>query len=177
MIPSSVDLFATSIIKFHFNESEIENLLDEINQKKNNIKKTSSFYNTTINGSDEYYTDFLKPTRIHSFEMLMNTVGAYYGADQLNFNVVKYWTAIYGKNSVHEPHNHTAIDSNFSSILYLTNNGSTTFYTPNFLSKQESYVEQAEVGKLLIFHSQLFHSVFYKENAERIIISANLNIR
>lgn len=177
MIPSSLDVFATSIMKFQFNQSEIEDLLDEIDQKKNKIKKTSSFYNTTINGSDEYYTDFLKPTKIHSFEMLMNTVGAYYVSNNLSFNVAHYWTALYGKNSVHEAHNHTSNNCNFASILYLTNNGKTTFYTPNFLSKQEFYEEQAEVGKFVIFPSQLFHSVFYKHSAERVIMSANLDIK
>ena len=48
---------------------------------------------------------------------------------------------------------------------------------PNFLSKQEFYEEQAEVGKFVIFPSQLFHSVFYKHNAERVIMSANLDIK
>lgn len=43
MIPSSLDVFATSIMKFQFNQSEIEDLLDEIDQKKNKIKKNKFF--------------------------------------------------------------------------------------------------------------------------------------
>ena len=42
---SKIETFATSIQKFYFSNEEIKPLLDEVTNKKEDIKKTSYFYN------------------------------------------------------------------------------------------------------------------------------------
>tara|TARA_Y100000361_G_C11084358_1_gene302863 strand:- start:84 stop:617 length:534 start_codon:yes stop_codon:yes gene_type:complete len=168
------DIFATTITRFKFNDDEIKPLLDEIIEKKQQIKDTSSFYNDSISGN--YFTDFKNPTKLREYEVLMNTIKLQYNSNNLLFNVSSYWTAIYGKGSRHNPHNHQSVFNNYSSIFYLTNNGETSFLSPNHTAEYSYYYEKAEVGKVVIFPSALWHFVEYKDLGERIIISSNIKI-
>jgi hypothetical protein len=172
---SKEELFPTVIDRILFNNEEISYLLKEILEKKQKIKETSAFYNDDI--SENYFTDYKNPNKLYEYEKLMTLVGAHYAAKKLSFTMMKYWTACYGKNSTHRTHTHKSYDFNFSSILYLTNNGGTNFYTPNYLSNQFEYYENSEVGKLVIFPNSLLHSVMHDQSDERIIISSNLNIK
>ena len=173
---SKIETFATSIQKFYFSNEEIKPLLDEVINKKEDIKKTSYFYN--VKNEDygkEYYTDFNNSIKLYEYEKLMFMIGNFY--QNKYFNVLNYWSALYYENSWHETHAHSDPKFNFSSILYLTNNtGGTTFYSPNLTSETETHFEASEVGKLVIFPSSLFHSVYHKDNSERIIISSNISI-
>ena len=137
--------------------------------KKNIGKKTSSFY--TEHHSDNYFTDYKNPTKLHQYEILINTVANKYSNEGYSFNLLSYWTAIYGKNSIHNVHQHDTTDVNFSSILYLTNGGATSFLSSNSTATQREHHETSTVGKLIIFPSSLWHYASYKDESERIIIS------
>ena len=66
---------------------------------------------------------------------------------------------------------------NYSSVLYLTSEGGTDFYSPNPTSTEGVYTVKSEVGKMIIFPSNLLHGVIYNDNKnERMIISANFGI-
>ena len=173
---SKTETFATTIQKFYFNDEEIKHLLNEITAKKEEIKKTSYFYNMQNEDyGKEYYTDYNNPTKLHEYEKLMFMIGNFY--QDKSFNILNYWSALYYQNSWHDTHAHSDPRYNFSSILYLTNNtGGTSFYSPNLTSDIEKHFEASEVGKLVIFPASLFHSVYHKDNSERIIISSNISI-
>jgi hypothetical protein len=160
MLISKQELFPTLIRKFQFNENEMSALLKEITNKKEEIKETSFFY--SINHYENYYTDYKKPTQ--------------FASQGYTLELGRYWTAIYGKDSAHNSHNHHSLRANFSSILYLTDGGSTSLISSNHTSDQKEHFEMAEVGKLIIFPAAQWHYVTYKESNERIIISQNLRI-
>ena len=72
MIINKQNIFATTLQKFEFNNEEMKPLLEEIDTKKNTIKKTSSFY--TEHHSDNYFTDYKNPTKLYEYEMLINMI-------------------------------------------------------------------------------------------------------
>ena len=168
------NIFATTLHKFEFNNQEMQPLLEEVDSKQNIIKKTSSFY--TEHHSDNYFTDYKNPTKLHQYEILINMVANKYSNEGYSFNLFGYWTAIYGKNSIHNVHQHDTTDVNFSSILYLTNGGATSFLSSNSTATQREHHETSTVGKLIIFPSSLWHYASYKDESERIIISSNMKI-
>ena len=174
MLISKQEIFPTLIRKFQFNDDEISPLLKEIVRKKEGIKETSFFY--SMNHYENYYTDYKKPTVLTEYEALMDLVSNQFASQGYTFELGRYWTAIYGKNSAHNAHNHNSLKANFSSILYLTDGGSTSLISSNHTSEQNEHFESAQVGKLIIFPASQWHYVTYKENNERIIISSNLRI-
>ena len=174
MLISKKEIFPTVIRKFQFNEDEMSALLKEMVDKKEEIKETSFFY--SINHYENYYTDYKKPTQIREYEALMNLVANQFASQGYTLELGRYWTAIYGKDSAHNAHNHHSLRANFSSILYLTDGGSTSLISSNHTSDQHEHFETAEVGKLIIFPASQWHYVTYKESNERIIISSNLRI-
>jgi len=171
---SKEQIFPTLLRKFEFNKDEMAPLLQEVTDNKEQIKQTSSFY--SVNHYDNYYTDFQNPTKLREYEILMNMVAAQFTSSNYEFTVGEYWTAIYGKNSAHNTHNHRSLNFNFSSILYLTNGGSTSLISSNSTAEINEHFEMAEVGKLIIFPSTLWHYVTYQDNNERMIISSNIRI-
>ena len=104
------NIFATTLHKFEFNNQEMQPLLEEVNSKKNIIQKTSSFY--TEHHSENYFTDYKNPTKLYEYEMLINMVANKYSNEGYSFDLFGYWTAIYGKNSIHNVHQHDTTDVN-----------------------------------------------------------------
>jgi hypothetical protein len=172
---SKEDIFPTTILRFKFNDDEIKPLLKEMKEKKQIVKDTSFYYDESP--SNNYFTDFKNPTKLREYEILMSFISSDYNKNGFAFNMSEYWTAIYGAESSHNPHNHQSVFYNYSSILYLSNNGQTSFLSPNNTSEYSYYNEKAEVGKIVIFPSALWHYVEYKESKERIIISSNIQIK
>jgi hypothetical protein len=66
--------------------------------------------------------------------------------------------------------------NNFSSILYLSAIGGTTFHSPNLTSMEDQFDLPSEVGKFIIFPSNLLHKGENYHDGERIIISSNIQI-
>ena len=168
MIINKQNLFAVTLQKFQFNNEEIKPLLDEVHSKKNLITKTRS--------SNNYFTDYKNPTKLHEYEKLIKKIGDKYSDEGYTLNLVSYWTAIYGKDSIHGAHQHDTMAVNFSTVLYLTNGGATTFLAPHNATNQRVYDEESTIGKLIIFPSTLWHHASYSGDLERIIISSNIQI-
>ena len=168
MIINKKYLFAATLQIFQFNNEEMKPLIDEVHSKKNLITKTPSSHN--------YYTDYKNPTQLYEYEKLINEVAKKYSNEGLTLNLLNYWTAVYGNNSTHGAHQHDSMNVNFSTVLYLTNGGATTFLSPHNATNQRVYDEESTIGKLIIFPSTLWHHATYSGDLERIIISSNVQI-
>ena len=168
MIINKKSIFAATLQIFQFTNEEIKPLIDEVNSKKNLITKTKSSHN--------YFTDFRNPIQLYEYEKLINEVANKYSDEGLSLNLLNYWTAVYGNHSIHGAHQHDSMGVNFSTVLYLTNGGATTFLSPHNATNQRVYDEESVIGKLIIFPSTLWHHASYSENQERIIISSNIQI-
>ena len=161
-------LFAATLQIFQFDNEEMKPLIDEVSSKKNLITKTPSSHN--------YYTDYKNPIQLYEYEKLINEVAKKYSNEGLTLNLLNYWTAVYGNNSTHGAHQHDSMNVNFSTVLYLTNGGATTFLSPHNATNQRVYDEESILGKLIIFPSTLWHYVSYDGDLERIIVSSNIQI-
>ena len=180
MIFEYKNLFSTEFRTFKFSISEIDELITEVLNKKNQIKEISSLFNSN-NQKTNYYTDYKKPVKLYEYEKIINILHNLYLNEGKSFNVKQYWTAFYGDNCIHTTHMHRNIQDikqqeNFSSVLYLTDHGGTRFYSPNHTSQEHEYFEKSEVGKLIFFPSTLLHDGNNFDVGERIIISSNIAI-
>ena len=185
----NLTIFPTEIKVFRFNIPQIQPIIDEVLSKKDQIKQRSDIYSNHGGvGESEYITDYKNPVKLHEFEKLMMIVGSYFAPQNNFFHVNYYWTAFYGKNVLHDTHMHgnfndkKRLTHNFSSVLYLTENGGTTFYSPNLTSNVDDYLIKSEVGKFIMFPHNLFHNgnnraeMHGGENQNRFIISANIEL-
>ena len=176
---NNFNLFPTEIFNFNFSSQEIQPLLDEMSLNKEKIKETGRYYNK-VGGTNNYYSDFLNPTKLHEYEKLMIMLGNYFINQQKTCDITNYWTAIYYKNSSHGTHSHSTIltqnKNNYSSVLYLTNEGGTRFLSSNSTSLQSDAFVESKVGKVIFFPSNLYHDGINNSDNERIIISSILKI-
>tara|TARA_R100001510_G_C7640162_1_gene197862 strand:+ start:1119 stop:1649 length:531 start_codon:yes stop_codon:yes gene_type:complete len=171
----NLELFSTKIFVFKFTNKEMEPLINEVLRKKEEIKKRSLVF-SNHGGIGDYHTDYRNPIQLHEYEKLMYSMANHFN----NFNVNLYWTAFYNKNSLHDEHKHAnfirGTANNFSSILYLSAIGGTTFYSPNLTSTEDEFYCDSEVGKFVIFPSNLLHKGENRQDGERIIISSNIQV-
>ena len=178
---NDINLFITNIKVIEFSITEITPVIEEVLNNKKEIKKRSKIY-SKAGGLGNYLTDFKNPVKIIEYEKLMLMIGNFFANKGYNFTVNRYWTALYNNNSFHPMHTHCyPLDEknhvNYSSVLYLTSEGGTDFYSPNPTSTEGVHTVKSEVGKMIIFPSNLLHGVIYNDNKnERMIISANLGI-
>ena len=173
------NIFPTSLFLFEFNKEEIFPLIEEINSKKIKIKNISKFYSSHVQVG-KHYTDYGNPIRLIEYEKIMLVISNFFINQNKSFNLEYYWSAIYYENSVHSTHGHSNPNikepHNYSCVLYLTDNGGTTFFTPNSTSNDCEFFIKSKVGKLVIFPKTLLHTGVNKEKGERIIISSNIGI-
>ena len=88
---SKIETFATSLQKFYFNSEEIQPLLNEMIDKKEDIKKRSYFYNMQNQDyGKEYYTDYGNPVKLHEYEKLMFMIANFYRDKNFNVFLVFY---------------------------------------------------------------------------------------
>jgi hypothetical protein len=179
MQKSNLLIFSTEIFTFQFNTEEIRPLINEILEKKEQIKKISCIYDNH-GGIGNYYTDFKDPVKLVEYEKLMFLIATYFHNKNNSFFMSSYWSAIYNLGGLHNKHIHSNFvrgsQNNYSSVLYLTSLGATKFYNSNSTSTQDDAVINSEVGKLIFFPSNLLHSAENLTQGERIIISSNIRI-
>jgi hypothetical protein len=86
-----------------------------------------------------------------------------------NFIISEAWGNICKKGEEVTEHDHSAVDG-FCGILYLTEGGPGTYF------KEYDLLIKEEIGKYILFHPLLKHSVQKIENnIERITIAFNMN--
>ena len=172
--------FSTEVKEIQFSYQEIDPLVSEVLEKKQDIQNKAKIYSSNL-GYGSYVTDFPNPIKLHEYEKLNIKIGHMFWNDGYFYDIDKYWTAIYDKNSLHDAHDHlnnidAVQDNNFSTVLYLTSNGATNFFSSNSTSLSKKETIKSKVGKMIFFPSGLLHSANHQDDGERIIISSNVKI-
>lgn len=154
----------TFILTGKFLNKEIINNLKKF--IKQNIDKELS-YKTNVKGS---FTGFKTLVENKDFiEFLKNIQENIKIIHSDNFVIHDAWGNICKLGDEVLEHNHTEISA-FSGILYLTEGGPGTYF------KEYDLLIDEEVGKYVLFHPLLKHSVKKIENdLERITIAFNMN--
>lgn len=180
-----LDLFPTKFFEIQLDTGDAFNLLKEIMRKEDEIKIISS--TRQIQSIEEYATDFSyqddsKVVKLENLEKVFNIIKNEFDKNNSLIEVIDYWTAIYLKTGYHGLHTHknNILDKcNYSGIIYLSDLGGTTFYSPSLTSFESNFVSKSEMGKILIFPSNVPHAVnatLVEEN-KRYIVSFNCEIR
>ena len=177
------ELFPILFYEFQWTEDEIRPLLEEVQNKKETIKERFNPHSSTDELVEDYWTDYSVPVKILEYEKLVEKISTGF-LPELQCNHDSYWTAIYGERGYHSTHKHIgplyqSIDSNMSSVLYLSNIGRTHFFNPSQIGVNHQELDiQSEVGKMFIWPAHLLHGVspHGKKNEERIVISSNWRI-
>ena len=176
------DVFPQTFYEFYFPQNIMTPLCNEVIKNKDKIKKINDIHyadGTAI--AVDYWTDFQESVKLNEMEKIIHHVGRYF--KDMRVNCDRYWTAIYGKYGVHDSHIHSkplfgSNICNLSSILYLTNIGSTKFHNPSTHNVMDTEVVIfSHIGKMIMFPSNILHSSPpHNVEKEKIIISANWQI-
>ena len=178
----NLDVFPQIFVEFYFPPDIITPLYEEVIQNKDKIKKINDkHFGDGGRIAVDYWTDFEDTVKLNEMNKIVYQVGMYFKDMQVTCD--GYWTAIYGPYGVHGSHTHSSklFESkinNLSSVLYLTNIGSTKFHNPSTHNVTENVlIIKAEVGKMIMFPSNILHSSpAHNVEKEKIIISANWQI-
>ena len=174
-------VFPTLFYKFIFSQDQIVPLVEEIQNKKEEIKKI--YRNNKLNPLDDYWTDYKDPIKLLAYEKLIEEISSQF-APQMSCKHDIHWIAIYEARGYHNFHTHNQTlyeptRTNMSSILYLSDIGDTEFFNPR--QSDEIYPSMfipSEMGKMVIFPSHILHRALphEKKGEEKIIVSSNWQV-
>jgi hypothetical protein len=179
-----LDLFPIRFFEIRLDQVDAFNVLNEILRKEEDIRLISSTRQTQ--SATEYITDYPyqqddKIVELESISSVFDKVKNTFEENNSTIDIGGYWTAIYSKTAHHGTHDHSSniLDRiNYSGILYLTDIGSTTFYSTNPSSFENRFYSKSEVGKILIFPSTIPHSVEPTlDESKRVVVAFNCEIR
>lgn len=145
------------------NEQLIKNLIDVV---KNNKDENLS-YKTHVKGHFTGFTSLILNNEFLTFlKNIQKNIQVVY---RENFIINNAWGNICKIGGEVTEHNHDGV-TGFCGILYLTEGGPGTYF------KEYDLLVKEEIGKYILFHPILNHSVQKIENdIERITISFNMN--
>lgn len=173
-----LDLFPIKC--FLLNMPNHKDVLQEALSCKEQIQKVGKETGKTWHES--HFTDFSKTVKNNSFELgLEKVLTDFHKASNLTISVTEYWTAFYGRGAMHEPHVHTVsvFDRvNYSGVLYLTEGGGTTLFSPHSLTTETHTTTRGRPGDISLFPSSIPHT-FTKttdSTTERVVIAFNLHM-
>ena len=171
-----IDLFPVRCL--HTRIENPQEVLDEALSYKEEVKKITKEKVDTC--SEYHFTDFGAPVKNKSFEKAIEkALMPLTQEENLNVDIIDYWTAFYEKGGLHEPHLHcdNIFDKcNFSGILYLSNIGGTQFFCPHNMTTANTVTVEGRMGEVFIFPSLLPHTFAQAVAGDRVIISFNLSI-
>lgn len=159
------DIFLeTYILTGKINNSEIINNL--INFIKNNKNEELS-YKTHVKGHFTGFKSLTENTDFYNFlKLIQPQIRMIY---QDNFEISDVWGNICKNNEEVTEHNHRSVSA-FCGILYLSEGGPGTYF------KEHDLLIKEEIGKFVLFHPILFHSVSkINKDIERITCAFNMN--
>jgi len=181
---NGLDLFPTRFFEMRLNQVDAFNVLNEILRKEDKIRLISS--TRQHQSADEYATDYAYKSEdniveLESMGLVFDKIKSIFEENNSIISFDDYWTAIYTKTAHHSMHDHLSniLDKlNYSGILYLTDIGSTTFFSTNSLSFENKFQIKSEVGKIIIFPSIVPHSVEPTlDESKRVVVAFNCEIR
>ena len=179
-----LDLFPIKFFEIRLDQVDAFNVLNEILRKEDEIRTIS--YARQDQPNDEYCTDYPYSKddiiiELESMNLVFDKIKKKFEENNSIITIDRYWTAIYTKTAHHQTHDHSnnILDKvNYSGILYLTDMGSTTFYSTNPSSFENIFRSRSEVGKILIFPSTIPHSVQpILDESKRVVVAFNCEIR
>ena len=179
----NLDVFPQIFVEFYFPPDIITPLYDEVIQNKDKIKKINDkHFGDGGRIAVDYWTDFEETVKLNEMNKIVYQVGMYFKDMQVTCD--GYWTAIFGPYGVHGSHTHSSklFESkinNLSSVLYLTNIGSTKFHNPSTDNVMETeWTVNSQIGKMIMFPANILHSSPpHNIDKTKMIISANFLIR
>jgi hypothetical protein len=154
----ALDVFPTKFFEFNIDRNDAYNVINEILRNREQIKTISS--TTQPQSTDVYQTDFCDPIKLETFEQIIQNISSKFAEYNSTFVLKEYWTAIYKSFGWHNLHNHNygITDTiNYSGILYLSDIGSTTFFSDSPTSFESSVNIQSQTGKIIFFPAKLPH--------------------
>ena len=180
-----LDLFPTRFFEIQLDKVDAFNLLHEIVRKEDEIKIISlTRQNQSI---DDYITDFTydrdsENVKLDNIDKIFKVIKNNFEENNSNIDIVDYWTSVYFKNGHHSLHNHRMdiLDRcNYSGIIYLSDLGSTDFYSTSLTSFHSKYQCVSKMGKVIIFPSDIPHVALptYSEENKRYVVAFNCEIR
>jgi hypothetical protein len=145
------------------NEQIIESLKKFI--KENKDEKLS--YKTNVKGHFTGFKSLIDNNYFNNFFKLIDPyIKLIYSK---NFIINSAWGNILKKSDEVYPHKHEGTDA-FSGILYLTNEGPGTFF------HEHDMIIKEEIGKFVLFHPSITHSVKkIEDDIERITVAFNIS--
>ena len=177
----TVDIFPSKFFSYKIADQELlQKIYNEVYQKREQIKGVS--WATQSQSTDVYITDYSNTVKIESFHDAIRLL-----IDEMNQNgilmkMVLYWTSLYKNTAVHPMHNHYVNilqPYNYSGILYLTNSGSTDFFSNNPSSFEQVRSVESDAGRFILFPSSIPHQVSttLESDQERCVIAFNCELR
>jgi hypothetical protein len=144
------------------NNEIINNLINFIK----NTKDTELSYKTHVKG---HFTGFKSLVENKDFHNFLKTIQPYIKIIySQNFRIQDAWGNICKENEEVTEHDHKGVSA-FCGILYLSNNGPGTYF------KQYDLLINEEIGKFVLFHPLLKHSVKkIDKEIERITVAFNM---
>ena len=144
-----------------FEEKILNNLISFIK----NTKDTKLSYKTHVKGHFTGFNSLIANEDFHLFlKMIQPQI---YTIFNKNFVINDAWGNICKKGEEVTEHDHNG--AAFSGILYLSNGGPGTYFRDYDITINE------EIGKYVLFHSKLLHSVKkIEEDIERITVAFNM---
>jgi hypothetical protein len=145
------------------NQEIIENLKNFVKENKDE----NFSYKTSVKA---HFTGFKSLIDNDFFHKFLKTIDEYIKIIyKNNFIIYEAWGNLYKKSEEAVPHKHPSITA-FCGILYLTEGGPGTYFNDFDFTVEE------EIGKFVLFHPYLLHSVKKIENdIERITVAFNMN--
>ena len=176
----SLDLFATRFFEFTVDSELCLNVLKEIHEKKTDIHIASNAFLSMT--SADYMSDYFHSVKLNSFESIMSKISEVFVSQNMSFHLKEYWTAFYRGKAGHSIHTHSKNileKVNYSGILYLSNFGSTTFFSVNPSSFDHHHVIGSKLGRLIMFPSNVPHQTLNETELEedRYVVPFNCEIR
>ena len=178
------EVFPILFYEFLFSADQIAPLVEEIQNKKEIIKKKYNDSPTDPElGVPDYWTDYNDPIKLLEYEKLIKEIPPRF-LPELYCEQIAYWTAIYEKKGYHGAHNHNPMlynipSCNMSSVLSLSDIGQTDFFNPRQSDEiYPSILIPSATGRMIIFPAHILHRAapHGKKDAERIVVSSNWRI-
>ena len=144
------------------NKEIVDNLIDFIKKNKN----TELSNKTHVKGHFTGFHKLVNNVYFHNFlKLIIDRIYIIYKND---FNITEAWGNILKKGDLVTEHDHG--NNAFCGILYLSEGGPGTFF------KQYNKTIEEKIGRFVLFHPSLLHSVEkIEKDIERITVAFNMS--
>lgn len=154
-------LFPTIFYETYIEKDICLDIIAEIKSKEEEIKRISEA--TQPIPIDDYSTDFSVPIKMDLFEKEVVPRLQDYCERSLNMRMemlgswISCYTGPFGAHPMHVHVNEYKCAMHYSAILYLSNIGTTDFFSASPITQYTQHSVQSEIGKVVFFPSIIPH--------------------